>query len=130
MSNPTTETPATPGVTVYYDGSCPLCSSEIALYRRCRGADAVTFADVSAATGDVQPGLSREAAMRRFHVRDAEGRLLSGGAAFAALWAALPGLSLWGRLFQRQPLAFVLEGAYRLFLPLRPWLQRLARKAG
>ena len=74
-----------PELTVYFDGSCPLCRREIAFYRRLRGAERLQWLDVSAGA-PLGQDLSCEAAMRRFHVRDAQGRLLSGGAAFARLW--------------------------------------------
>ena len=113
----------TPELTVYFDGSCPLCRREIALYRRQRGAERLAWVDVSAG---VQLGedLSCEAAMQRFHVREGQGRLLSGGAAFARLWRALPGWCVLGGMFAWPPLSWALEAAYRLFLPLRPRLQR------
>ena len=66
--------------------------------------------------------------MRRFHVRDAQGRLLSGGAAFARLWRALPGWRVVGWLTAWPPMSWLLELAYRAFLPLRPRLQRLVRR--
>ena len=69
-----------------------------------------------------------DAAMRRFHVREASGRLLSGGAAFARLWRALPGWRLLGWLMAWPPMSWALELAYRAFLPLRPRLQRLVRR--
>jgi predicted DCC family thiol-disulfide oxidoreductase YuxK len=114
-------------VTVYYDGACPLCRREIAFYRRRRGADAIRWRDVSAAA-DTPPAadLCREAALKRFHVRTADGRLVSGGRAFAEVWAALPGFRPMGRALRMRPLVWVLEAGYRLFLPLRPVLQRLA----
>ena len=116
----------TPELTIYYDGSCPLCRREIAFYRRLRGAERLQWLDVSLGT-DLGDDLSCEAAMRRFHVRDAQGRLLSGGAAFARLWRALPGWRLAGWLLAWPPMSWLLEWAYRAFLPLRPRLQRLAR---
>lgn len=117
----------TPELTVYFDGSCPLCRREIALYRRQRGADRLAWVDVSAG-GPLGEGLSCEAAMRRFHVREAQGQLLSGGAAFARLWRALPVWRVLGWVFVWPPLSWALEAAYRVFLPLRPRLQRWLRR--
>lgn len=120
---------APPAVTVFYDGGCPLCAAEIGFYRRRRGADGVLWVDVSAsATEDVAAGLTRDQALRRFHVRDGDGRLVSGGRAFAVLWAALPGYAWLGRLFRLQPLAWTIDRAYDRFLGWRPRLQALARR--
>lgn len=117
----------TPELTIYFDGSCPLCRREIALYRRLPAADRLLWVDVSAGQS-LGEGLSCEAALRRFHVRDAHGRLWSGGAAFARLWRTLPGWRWPGWLFALAPMSWLLEGAYRAFLPLRPRLQQLARR--
>lgn len=118
---------STPEITVYFDGSCPLCRREIALYRRLPASQALQWVDVSAGQ-PLGEGLSCEAAMRRFHVREAGGRLLSGGAAFARLWRAFPGWRVLGWVFAWPPLSWLLELAYRAFLPLRPRLQRLAHR--
>lgn len=122
-------------LSVYYDGGCPLCRAEIGHYRRCAGSERVRFVDVgrgapAAALGE---GLDREAALRRFHVRDAQGRLVSGAAAFARLWQTLPGWRWLGRLVALKvlgvrPLLPVAEAAYRLFLPLRPTLARVVTR--
>lgn len=116
-----------PELTIYYDGSCPLCRREIAFYRRLPGAERLDWMDVSAGA-PLGEGLSCDAAMRRFHVREAGGRLLSGGAAFARLWRALPGWRTLGWCLAWPPMSWRLELAYRAFLPLRPRLQRLARR--
>ena len=116
-----------PELTVYYDGSCPLCRREIALYRSLRGAARLQWLDVSAGAS-LGPDLSCEVAMRRFHVRDAQGRLFSGGAAFARLWRALPGWRLAGWFFVLPPMSWLLELLYRAFLPLRPRLQRMVQR--
>lgn len=118
---------ATQKLTVYFDGGCPLCRREIAFYRKMPEAQALRWADVSEQLLTDQD-LSCEAALRRFHVRNADGRLLSGGAAFACLWRALPYWRVLGWFFAWPPMSWVLEAAYRVFLPVRPWLQRLARR--
>jgi len=116
-------------LTVFFDGSCPLCTREIGFYRRRRGADGIRWVDVS--TGDqaeqaeVAPGLTRRAAMARFHVMAADGRIIAGGRAFAEILARLPAFSLIGHVLRRRPFVWLLDGAYEVFLPLRPRLQRL-----
>jgi len=127
MSDDPSEQP----LSIYYDGGCPLCRAEIDHYRQCAGAERLHFVDVgrAAPAPTLGPGLDREAALRRFHVRAADGRLVSGAAAFARLWLALPGWRWLGRvvglrvLGVRPVLPFA-ELAYRLSLPLRPWLAR------
>ncbi len=116
-------------VTVFYDGACPLCATEIGFYQRCRGAERVAWVDASAFSDSIlAPGLTRTDALRRFHVRDASGQWVSGGRAFAALWSALPTFSWLGRLFQIRGLAGLLDRFYDLFLRWRPHLQALARR--
>jgi predicted DCC family thiol-disulfide oxidoreductase YuxK len=115
--------------TVFFDGSCPMCRSEIAVYQRMRGADGVAFVDVSTCpAGQIAPDLTQKDAMARFHVRTGDGRLMSGAAAFATLWQALPGLRLAGRVAGLPGIRHGLEVAYRGFLPLRPWMQRRFRQ--
>jgi len=122
-------------LSIYYDGGCPLCRAEIEHYRRCEGAERLRFIDVGrdVAAPPLGPGLDRNTALRRFHVRDAEGRLVSGAAAFARLWRTLPGWRWLGRLLDlsvlgQRPLLPVAEAAYRLSLPLRPRLARLVAR--
>ncbi len=113
-------------VLVWYDGGCPLCRREIALMRRLDAAQAITFIDV--ASEDATCPLDRGELLSRFHAAE-DGRILSGAAAFAAMWRAIPRLRLIG-LAARNPLVLaVLERLYRLFLRIRPRLQAAARRA-
>ena len=85
--------------------------------------------DVSASNSpEVSPGLSKDQALSRFHVKTGDGTLVSGGAAFAELWAALPGFRPLGRIFQTSFLVWVLNAAYDAFLKVRPFLQKLAAR--
>lgn len=129
MVKDTAMEPESQPVTVYYDGACPLCSREISVYRRQPGAGEICWVDVSSETPVPLPeGLTRSAALQRFHVRGADGRLHSGAAAFLKLWHSLPGLARAARLLDRPILRAVLEFGYRLTLLIRPALEVLARR--
>jgi predicted DCC family thiol-disulfide oxidoreductase YuxK len=119
--------PDTPSVTVFYDGSCPLCRREIGLYGRAEGAGTINWCDVSA-SAELPRDLTAAQAMARFHVRDEAGVLTSGAKAFIVLWLSLPRWRWLGRLASVPPIPLVLEGLYRLFLRFRPALQRVARR--
>ena len=71
---------------------------------------------------------SREQLLARFHVRGADGQLLSGAQAFLALWAVLPGWRWLARVGRVPGGAWVMERVYRLFLRARPVLQRWASR--
>ncbi len=114
-------------LTIYYDGACPLCSMEIAHYKRQEGAEKLNFVD-AAQTADLGDDLSRDAALRRFHVRDQGGQLVSGAAGFTRIWAILPRWRWAARLARLPGVTPLLELGYRAFLPLRPTLARLAAR--
>lgn len=120
-----------PALTVLYDGACPLCRREIAVYRDLQPLQAyspVCFADVSNAAVPLPAGTTREQLLARFHVQGRDGQLLSGAQAFLALWAALPGWR-WLALAGRLPGAcWVMERMYRLFLRWRSTMQRWAAR--
>jgi len=105
---------------VFYDGGCPICSREIAFYRARPGAEGFEWVDVvNSPALALGPGLSREAALARMHVRLADGTLLSGAAAFAAMWRRMPGFRLLGRLLAVPPFGAMAEWGYRGFLRVR-----------
>lgn len=113
---------------VYFDGSCPLCSAEIAFYRRHVINGEVAFHDVSQRTDEqIAPDLTRSEAMARFHVRGSDGALSSGAAGFVALWAAIPRFEWLGRVGRLPGVTPLLEVGYRLFLPVRPLLSKIVR---
>jgi len=124
----TKPTKASPALTVLYDGACPLCKREIGVYRNLRSDTPVCFADVSDASVSLPSGTTRQQLLARFHVQRESGELLSGAQAFLALWSVMPGWR-WLALAGRVPgVAWLLERTYRLFLRVRPRLQRWAAR--
>ncbi len=115
-------------LTVYYDGACPLCSIEIAHYKRQVGAEALHFVDASDPAADLGEGLSQSVALKRFHVRDSSGVLVSGARGFTRIWQVLPRWR-WAARVARVPGALaLLVLLYRAFLPIRPFLSRLVAR--
>lgn len=117
--------PTSPTVTVWYDGDCPLCSREIAWLRRLDRLGGIDFVNVAA--GGSCP-IDRATLLERFHAREADGPLVSGAAAFAAMWRAIPVLRPFGRLARIPAMLWCLERAYRVFLKIRPAMQGLTRR--
>lgn len=115
---------SSPTLTVWFDGACPLCTREIALMRRLDRAQRIAFIDVmeEGASCPLDPAVL----LARFHARE-DGVLLSGAAAFAAMWRAIPVLRPLGLLARNPTFLRVLEWTYVRFLRIRPTLQRLAR---
>lgn len=112
-----------PAVTVWFDGACPLCRREIALMRRLDRRRAIAFIDV-ASEGTACP-IDRAELLACFHAREGD-TLLSGAAAFAAMWRAIPALRPIGLMARNRTVLALLERAYLAFLKVRPRLQRLA----
>ena len=119
---------AEPALTVYYDGSCPLCTAEIGHYAACAGASRLRFMDVSQPGAEPGADLTQTAAMQRFYVRLADGTLRSGARGFIAVWSNLPGWRWAARLAQVPGMVPFLEVAYRGFLPIRPYLSRMVAR--
>lgn len=110
---------------VWFDGACPLCRREIALMRRLDRAGAIAFVDV--AREDAVCPLDRAELLARFHALE-DGRVVSGAAAFAAMWRAIPLLRPLGLAARNRLVLAALERLYRAFLRVRPKFQRAARR--
>jgi predicted DCC family thiol-disulfide oxidoreductase YuxK len=114
-------------LTIFYDGSCPVCSREIAHYRALNRAGYLDFIDISTASFDAGVwGLDQSALMKAMHARDAAGRLYLGLEAFRALWLGLPGLRYrrLSQLLGLPGLHLLAILGYRVFARLRHLLIR------
>jgi len=121
MENPTNPPRC---LTVLYDGSCPLCRREVGVYRGLQPTQPIAWQDVSSADAPLPGDGQRQTYMARFHVQQADGTLLSGAAAFVALWATLPGWRWLAKLAALPGATAAMEWLYCRFLVVRPWLQK------
>ncbi len=116
---------------VFFDGGCPLCEREIGVYRRASEGNAnVVWSDVNSDHTTFPENLSREAALKRFHVlvnESSRATLLSGAEAFTALWKHIPGWTWLGRIGSLPFLLPILELMYVAFLQVRPFVQKVVR---
>ena len=113
-----------PQLTAWFDSDCPLCLREIGFMRRLDTRGAIEFVDLYDAPQDCP--LDPATLLERFHARE-DGELLSGAAAFAAVWRAIPMLRPLGLAARNARVLAVLEWLYRRFLRVRPSLQSWLR---
>ena len=123
MTNTTEQT--NPAVTVWYDSECPMCIREINLMRRLDKRNAIDFVEIQTAVGCP---IDTNELMKRFHAQERGEPIVSGAAAFAAMWRAVPILKPLGLLARFRPVLWILERMYLGFLKIRPWLQRRVRQ--
>ncbi|MFN4057271.1 MAG: thiol-disulfide oxidoreductase DCC family protein [Roseinatronobacter sp.] len=105
---------------ILYNGQCPICSTEIDHYKAAAQAcnAPLRFVDLNQ-TDLADWGLDAESAARRLHVRDHTGALVTGVAAFAAIWQDLPRWRWLARLVMAPGLRHVLDWGYeRIAAPL------------
>lgn len=101
---------------MFFDGGCPLCSREVAHYRRLDKKQRIEWIDITKDMTLLNAfGVSSNTAMERLHVLYRDGRLLTGAYAFAAIWSELSYYSLLAKFLRLPGLLSVLDNLYSLF---------------
>ncbi len=121
--------PPTP-YTVYYDGLCIVCDTEIQHYRRLVTDDRLRFVDIAAPDFHADDhGRSTDQFMAQMHLKDGLGEWHLGVDAFTLLWHSLPGRHwhVMARAIQSPILRPFARLGYRLFANNR---HRLPRRKG
>lgn len=112
-------------LTVFYDGSCPICSGQMADYRERTTAAVLRFVDISRPEFDASRyGRSRRQFMKMLHLMDAGGRFYVGVDALRLLWAALPDTPyrMLAALLGLPGIHLLARIGYRLLAPWRHYL--------
>lgn len=118
-------------LTVFYDGSCQVCSTEIFVYMRKDHGGRLEFVDISDPGFNPDAfGISLDDFMAMMHAIDQRSTVYRGVDAFWVIWQAFPGVP-WFRFLAAlidfplvSPIACL---AYRIFARLRKYLPK--RKA-
>lgn len=111
-------------LTIYFDGSCPLCTREVQLLSRYDDRQQLLLVDCSPPAFAPVDGVQRADMMALIHARDAAGQWLIGAPVFAAAYRASGFASiagLWGSA-RLQPMWRVV---YPWIARNRQWLSRL-----
>jgi predicted DCC family thiol-disulfide oxidoreductase YuxK len=113
-----------PPLTLFYDGLCPLCSREIAHYRRRLTDPDVSFLDIADPTFDAaRHGLHPRRVRRVLHVKVGDD-VRTGVDAFIVLWQRVRGWSWLARLASSPCIYHAMTVGYHLFALVRPLLPR------
>jgi len=105
---------------VLFDGSCPLCSREIAHYQRRKNSNQFIWIDASKDLDELQSlGIRRDDALSIFHVRTADGTWRTGVGGFLYIWSRLPAYQWLSRIIHTLKITPLLEQCYRVFLKYR-----------
>lgn len=84
-------------LSIFYDGACVVCSTEVEHYRRKDREGRLMAVDIS--TADFKPeqyGIPLAAFMHEMHVIDRQGQVYRGVEAFWAIWQAFPASTIYG----------------------------------
>src|SRR5207244_4387744 len=108
----------------FYDGLCPLCSREMAHYRKRVRDGAVEFVDIADSAFDAAAhGVDPLRVHRVMHVK-AGAEMRTGVDAFIAIWEVIPGYGWLARLARTPGLHWGFHLGYHAFAVVRPWLPR------
>ena len=105
---------------MFFDGGCPLCSREVAHYRRLDRGDRIHWVDITNQPETLSEyGIAYGTAMERLHALDEDGQIVSGVPAFVAIWRQLPGYRHLARIVEGLRLVPFLDWLYTRFASWR-----------
>ncbi|WP_169051431.1 DUF393 domain-containing protein [Neptunomonas sp. XY-337] len=108
-------------ITVFFDGSCPLCKKEIDHYQRIAKPNTpITWVDISAPDTEFSElPFTFEQAMRELHILDSHGNIIKGAYSFVEIWHRLPRYRWLGKLISTTGVTPILEYGYQKFAAWR-----------
>jgi predicted DCC family thiol-disulfide oxidoreductase YuxK len=110
---------------IYFDGLCVACTTEINHYRKQKGSEKFLFVDITQTEFKPEEhGLDPFLVHKVMHVRDPQGTLHQGVEAFRAIWKELPRYQFLFKLSEYSQVKGMLQLGYDVFVKIRPYLPR------
>ncbi len=110
---------------VFYDGLCPVCSKEIDIYRRKDKSSQIDFIDITTSRFDSKAEkLDPDHVMKVFHVKTAQGNIITGVDGFVEIWKTLGIFKPLQNMTQSPITRPLFDWGYVLFTKIRPFLRR------
>ena len=114
-------------LTIFFDGACPICASEIALMKRLDRKQRLTFCDFSLPEYDEKlTGFAPVELGQVIHAQWVDGNVIRGVEVFQAMWEAV-GLGVLAKLSRVSFIEPLLCKAYAWFARNRLWLTGRAK---
>jgi predicted DCC family thiol-disulfide oxidoreductase YuxK len=118
-------------LTVFYDGSCIVCSRELEKYRKMDSAGRLKMVDITAPTFD--PSLydrDLQTFMAKLHVLDNSGEFHTGVDAFTRIWRVLPQswMHLLSTIIAFPGIRLLARTGYWAFAHVRKFLPKVSKK--
>jgi predicted DCC family thiol-disulfide oxidoreductase YuxK len=117
--------------TIFYDGLCHLCATEIGLFKGRVKDGSLAYVDISLPDFDPAAyGVDAVRVNRHMHVRDEQtGKLLIGVEALVGMWECVPGFRWLAKLTRLPVLNWFARVGYAVFAWVRPKLPKKKRPA-
>lgn len=110
---------------VYYDGLCHLCSKEMNQYKKIDKEKKISFIDITAKDFNAEDEkLDRKKVQDVLHVRNNEGKLLTGVDSFISIWDTLGIMQPLSTLAKNKFLRPFFDIGYISFAKARPYLPK------
>lgn len=123
--------PSVEPLTVFYDGACGVCSTEMAYYQKIAGPN-LRFVNIASEAFDASAyGKTPVEFQKVLHLCDASGRFYTGVEAFRKLWDALPSpfYPLLSAVTGLPGINFAARSGYALFARYRHLLPAARQKS-
>ncbi len=117
--------------TIFYDGLCHLCATEIGMFKKRVKDGSLAYIDISLPDFDpAAHGVDAVRVQKHMHVRDeASGTMLFGVDALIGMWECVPGFRWLAKLTRLLVFNWVARIGYVVFAWVRPMLPKKKRPA-